>query len=235
MANPHIAAALRWLRKRRNMTMQQVAARVRVHTTTISARERAELGMDDDDIDAYLKAIGASRQDYTAALATVRIVPKPTESIPLLPSIASAGQAWLDRGDAQEFPGDVRPVPRGRFATHPAAFAVTVEGNSMAPYFQSGDVIICEPVEDDEWMRLQDGRTVVAWVSPAVKQSSLGRAPSGTMHVSPAGNVGTWEWQSDGSALLRKKNAEHRPVWLPAVHDGNIFLAMVVEVSRPVY
>jgi transcriptional regulator with XRE-family HTH domain len=237
MGNARLGTALRTLRERKRVSLRALETAMGMSFTTIADRERG-LGrdLDDDEIDAYLKAVGATREDLQSVVATVRVPSRPTDTIPLLPSIASAGRAWLDRGDAQDFPGDTRPIPRGPFTTHPAAFAITVEGTSMEPYFKSGEVIVCEPIEDEnDVARLQNDRTVVAWISPAVKQSSLGKPPQGAEMATPAGCIGSWEWLPDHSGLLRKKNTTHKPVWIPAKHDGRVFLAVVVAATRPVY
>jgi transcriptional regulator with XRE-family HTH domain len=237
MANPKLGLALRELRKAKKLGIREVAQRTGVHFTTVSARERGELGLEDDDIDAYLKAIGATRRDLERAIADVVVPTKATDTIPLLPTIASAGRAWLDRGDAQDFPDGTKQVPRGRRATHPAAFAVTVEGTSMQPLFQPGDIIVCEPIEDEEDVdRLQDGRLVVCWTHPAVQQSQgkVIKPPDGLQLIPPAGFVGRWEWRPDRSAVIRKDNGHHQAVWIPAAHDGRVFLAVVVEFTRAV-
>jgi transcriptional regulator with XRE-family HTH domain len=229
--------ALRRMREARSLSLRDLEDAMGVSFTTIGARERGKLGLDDDDVDAYLKAIKADRRELEKTLATIVVQPKATDTIPLLPTIASAGRAWLDRGDAQDFPDGTKQVPRGRRATHPAAFAVTVEGTSMQPLFQPGDIIVCEPIEDEEDVdRLQDGRVVVAWTHPAVQQSQ-GKAiktPDGLQLIPPAGFVGRWEWRADRSAVIRKDNGHHQAVWIPAAHDGRVFLAVVVEFTRAV-
>jgi transcriptional regulator with XRE-family HTH domain len=238
MANARLGAALRSLREKKRMSLRALEKPVGLSFTTIGDRERG-LGrdLDDEELDAYLKAVGATRKDLEREMGQVVVPTRITDTIPLLPTIASAGRAWLDRGDAQDFPDGTKQVPRGRRATHPAAFAVTVEGTSMQPLFQPGDIIVCEPIEDEEDAdRLQDGRVVVAWTHPAVGQSQ-GKAikpPDGLQLIPPAGFVGRWEWRADRSAVIRKDNGHHQAVWIPAVHDGRVFLAVVAEFTRAV-
>jgi hypothetical protein len=237
MDHARIGIALRRMRTERNLSLRDLEKSIGQTNVTIGSRERGRLRWDDDDIDAYLKAIGATRRDLERAIADVVVPTKATDTIPLLPTIASAGRAWLDRGDAQDFPDGTKQVPRGRRATHPAAFAVTVEGTSMQPLFQPGDIIVCEPIEDEEDVdRLQDGRVVVCWTHPAVQQSQgkTIKTPDGLQLIPPAGFVGRWEWRADRSAVIRKDNGHHHAVWIPAAHDGRVFLAVVVEFTRAV-
>lgn len=106
----------------------------------------------------------------------------------------------------------------------------------MEPFFKAGDVILCEPIEDEEDRgRLRQGAVVVAWVAPGVIQSSKTKQPpKGTTLIPPGGVVGRWEWQPDHSAILRKDNGQHQSVWIPAKHDSKVLIAVVVEFTRRV-
>jgi len=237
MANARLGAALRALREKKRMSLRDLEKPVGLSFTTIGDRERG-LGreLDDTEIDAYLKAIGATRKDLEKSLAEVKLSPRTSPTIPLLANLASAGRYWIDRGDNHEFPDGTRHIPRGVRVTHPQAFAVPVEGDSMEPFFRAGDVIMCEPIEDEEDRgRLRQGAVVVAWTSPSVAQSAKGKKPpKDTILIPPGGVVGKWEWQPDQSAILRKDNSHHQAVWIPAEHDGRVLLAVVVEFNRAV-
>lgn len=139
MDHQRIGSALRRMREQRELSLRDIEEAIGTAFTTIGMRERGKLRWDDDDIDSYLKAIGATRKDLEHALAELPVSRKISATIPLIPTLASAGRYWVDRGDAHEYPDGTRQIPRGVHTTHPQAFAVPVEGESMEPFFKAGD------------------------------------------------------------------------------------------------
>lgn len=197
MDHIRLGMAMRRMREERRLSLRDLEKSIGQSNVTIGFRERGKLRWDDDDIDAFLKAIGATRKDLQSALAELPVERKISPTIPMIPTLAAAGRYWIDRGDAHEYPDGTRQIPRGVHTTHPQAFAVPVEGESMEPFFKAGDVILCEPIEDEEDRgRLRQGAVVVAWVAPGVIQSSKTRQPpKGAALIPPGGVVGRWEWQ----------------------------------------
>jgi transcriptional regulator with XRE-family HTH domain len=126
MSSDRISAALRKMRERAGLSQREVGEKIGRSHVAVGAREREGFNWQEEDVDEYLAAIGATRQDLAKMLSDVRVTPGPT--IPLIPSLASAGRYWVDRDDAQEYPDGTRQIPRGVHTTHPQAFAVPVEG-----------------------------------------------------------------------------------------------------------
>lgn len=124
MDHVRIGQAMRRMREQRNLSQRDLEKAIGQHNVTIGMRERGKLRWDEDDIDAYLAAIKATRKDLEHALAELPVSRKISATIPLIPSLASAGRYWIDRGDAHEY-----PMERDRY---PAAF--TQPTHKPSPY-----------------------------------------------------------------------------------------------------
>lgn len=232
------AAAMTRLRIESGFTQAQLAAALGVSQTVISKREAGKTEIDEEFGQRLLAVLNKTPADWERAIqASAAIAPRVlTDEIPFFDSIAAAGR-YMFVADGEN-PPNVKKVDRGS-AKHPAAYAIPVHGDSMAPTLLDGDTIVCEPIidEHDEY-RLVDGRIVVVFAPDALdaavgdidNQTRLRKARS--MPVPKAGAVGRWRWTEGRAAIIEKDNTKAVPLHLPAEHVTTLRIAVVIELRR---
>jgi SOS-response transcriptional repressor LexA len=224
-------------RQVRGLSQSDAGRAMGISQVSYGNRERGVTEIGEEWLAQFLDKINMKRAEFDAIVQRVPVQSvTPSEDIPLYPSLASAGKrAFMPEDTGEEW---TEKVPRGTATKHPRAFAARVRGDSMEPKVSDGDVLVCEPIDDEEGLEsLQDGRVVVAiGVAPEVRDVDIvnGEPRRATpLPVPTGGMVGVWAWVGGGEAELRKTNKAYQPIRLPARHNGTVRIAVVVELRRP--
>ncbi len=128
-------------RKFREFTQEELATLAKTSKATISRLESGDRGLSQRWLETLAPVLDAKPADLLAA-PTGPHAPPAGLAVPLIDSI-QAGR-WTEVTDPYP-PGDGKgwvPVQR-RYG--PRAFALTLEGPSMEPEYQEGDVIVVDP------------------------------------------------------------------------------------------
>ncbi len=229
--------ALTKARELRGVSQIQAGKLMGLSGVSYGNRERGITSITDEWLGQFLSKIDMQREEFDAIVRRIPVQSvTPSEDIPLYPTLASAGKrAFMPEDTGEEW---AEKVPRGTATKHPRAFAARVRGDSMEPRVSDGDVLVCEPIDDEEGLEsLQDGRVVVAiGVAPEVRDVDIvnGEPRRATpLPVPTGGMVGVWAWVGGGEAELRKTNKAYQAIRLPARHNGTVRIAVVVELRRP--
>jgi SOS-response transcriptional repressor LexA len=227
-------------RELRALSQKDVGAAMSISHVAVGSRERGATAITSEWLDRFLAVIEMNREEFLTLVERVPVhALAPSEDIPLFPNLASAGKRAFVPDDIGEEWNET--VQRGTATFHPQAFAVKIHGDSMSPMILHDDIVVCEPVSDEDGQgSLSDGRIVIVWgggvngntdylivdgeVKPKARQ----------IVVPDGGMIGRWSWAEGGAGELRKTNQSYQPVRLPAEHDGTVRIAVVVEIRRRV-
>lgn len=227
--------ALTKARELRGLSQAEAGVAMGISQVAYGNRERSVTTITEDWLAEFLDKIRMERAEFDSIAKRIPVQSLvPSEDIPLYSNLAAAGQrAFVPEDEGDEW---TQTMDRGEISKHPRAFAVRVEGDSMEPRVLHGDIVVCEPVDDEYGIgSLTDGRMVVLWggVSEVTDYQRDGDRKAKPMIVPTGGMVGLWAW-TDGGAELRKVNTRYQPVSIPAQHDGTLRVAVVVELRRRV-
>ena len=223
-------------RELRGISQRDAGKLMQMSSVAYGNRERGSTVITDDWLLTFLGVIDMKRAEFDAIVKTIPVRSiTPSRDIPLYPNLASAGRrAFVPDDTGEEW---TEKVDRGNATFHPQAFAVKVEGDSMEPRVLHGDVVICEPIDDEYGVQaLSDGRMVVVWggVSETTDIDRTKDTRRARPLIVPSGGmIGLWAW-IEGGAELRKANDKYAPIGIPAQHDGTLRVAVVVEIRRRV-
>lgn len=220
-------------RESRGISQRDMGGRMGVSNVAYGNRERGATEITDEWLARFLATINMTRVEFDEIVRRVPVAATmlpPT--IPLYPSLAAAGRRAFVPDDTQEYPTDF--IPRATSSQHPQAFACRVDGDSMMPDIRPGEIVICEPV-DDEFGEIEDGKVVVVWGDcEETRDVQISEAPrrAKQMIVPSGGMIGQWVWTGGGAAELRKFNPKYPAIKIPAQHDGKLCIGVVVETRR---
>jgi hypothetical protein len=224
-------------RESRNLSQNEVGHAMGISGVAYGNRERGVTQIGEDWLGRFLHTIRMDRAEFDNLVRRIPVQSvTPSADIPLYPNLASAGKRAFMPDETDE--AWMETVVRGTSSRHPGAFAAKIHGDSMAPLIVHGDVVICEPLDDEDDSELYDGRVVVAFGTNVSSTGDYTRVdgevkPKARAVIVPDGGmIGQWAWLEGRSGELRKVNAKYQPVLIPARHDGTIRLAVVVEVRR---
>lgn len=193
-----IGQLVRRLREERGWTLEQLAERLAISTSTLAKKERGEVSIKPPERQQFAQAFKLTLDEFDEQWRGSRL----DRSVggPGIPVInrAPAGQVidyeeyGVDSGQGMEYLdwGDIRDD---------LAFAVIVVGDSMEPSLHEGDYLILSSLSlPRPKVKLEDGAVVFVRFGP-----DSGR---------PGCTIARWYGQSDGSIILRKDNARHPPI-----------------------
>lgn len=232
-------SAITQARELRKLTQRDVGDRLGMSYVALGQRERGATRITDAWLAKFLSAIEMNRVEFDNIVRHVSVQSlAPSRDIPLYPSLASAGQrAFAPEDEGTEW---TETVERGTSTSHKHAFAVRIHGDSMEPLIMHNDIVVCEPVDDEDGMQsLADGRIVVAYggangTSDFERVDGETRPRAKRIIVPEGGMIGKWAWIGGGAGELQKVNQKYKPVTIPAEHDGTIRFAVVVQLRRNV-
>lgn len=233
-------SAITQARELRKLTQREVGDKLGMSYVALGQRERGATRITDGWLAKFLNAIEMNRAEFDSIVRHVSVQSlAPSRDIPLYPNLASAGQrAFAPEDEGTEW---TETVERGNATSHKHAFAVRIHGDSMEPLIMHGDIVVCEPVDDEEGMQsLADGRVVVAYGGGVSGSQDFERVDGETkprakrIIVPDGGMIGKWAWIGAGAGELQKVNKAYKSVTIPAEHDGTIRFAVVVQLRRNV-
>ncbi len=204
--------------RRRGLEQQDLAAAVGIHKSVLSRRLRGigrplhqgEL----ERIARFLKLHSASEllelaeREFDRGIPLIGTVPGGALSVHWQQwDDIEACETWLDRSPGQ---------------TERSLFAVRLVGNSMAPRFPAGCVLICKPIPIDAQRITIENRMVVVTLE------------DGDASNPGATTVGFWRVRSDGQVVLQKENAGlFGPLELTLDRIGSVSTVEEVRFERP--
>jgi transcriptional regulator with XRE-family HTH domain len=227
-------------REMRGISQKDVGAAMSISHVAVGSRERGSTVITGDWLNRFLAVISMNREEFFNLVERVPVHSlAPSEDIPLFPNLASAGKRAFVPDDIGEEWNET--VQRGTATCHPQAFAVKIHGDSMSPMILHDDIVVCEPVSDEDGQgSLSDGRIVIVWGGGVSSTNDYSIVDGDVKHkgkqsiVPDGGMIGRWTWAEGGAGELRKTNQSYQPVRLPAEHNGTVRIAVVVEIRRRV-
>ena len=143
-----VGSALRRIRQRKNLTLEQVVDVVGCSKGSLSKVENGKQGYTGDFISKIANALGVAEIDiYTeAAHGGVEEGPEIQGTVPLI--------SWIQAGNWQDIIDNLHPGEGERVSTtykvRKHSYALRVRGDSMEPKFPDGAIVIVEPEENPE-------------------------------------------------------------------------------------
>lgn len=143
-----VGAAIRRLRQRKRLTLEQLAAMLDTHRGSLSKVENAKQGYTGEFIRKVATALGVSEMDIynEAAHGNTEEGPDIQGTVPLI--------SWIQAGHWNEVVDNLHLGEGERIATtyrkRKHTYALRVRGDSMEPKFPEGAILIVEPEESPE-------------------------------------------------------------------------------------
>jgi SOS-response transcriptional repressor LexA len=212
-----VGDVLRELRNRAGMSIREVSKSLRVSHGLIQQKEVGTVKIKPQELEEWAALLGSS-----ADVVLSKANKKQARMVPLLTEV-QAGRLIRSAEDVGWTLQDADRFVETTATVAVDAFAVEVQGDSMAPRIRPGDICICEMLKEGDENRLTDGRLVVAWISPAPAKSG------GSWMGGPV--IGRWTSRGDGMIELRKDNPEKQAVVVPATYERVPRIAVVVELK----
>lgn len=160
---PALGTIIKLRRKQKGWNQKDLGERVGMAGTTISRKELGQIEINDADLILFAKALGTTPEDLRAEARLTR-VPQTSGAgrgkIPLINRVrAGNSDVRFEYGPDSGQGGDY--LDRGFWADDPHAFALRIEGDSMAPALLPGDIVVVRPLDPQAGnIRLSDDDVV---------------------------------------------------------------------------
>lgn len=135
---------LRELRKRKNLSQQQVADALGIAKTNISRYETGIQLPELDKLETLSRLLGVTPSEFMAYIERGNVATGPDiqGTVPLISWVQAGGWRQMTNNN----PLEIERVPT-TYRPHRYTFALRVKGDSMEPKFPDGCLIIVEPEE----------------------------------------------------------------------------------------